>query len=184
MNMQSLFLGITLLLLFSCAHPNQTNQGKGVAVLKKAFEMDSLSYLKMFEKISKLDDSDTTNQQTMSNTQLIDDFYDFLTREVKDYDFYKPFYNEMTSSQDTIFIRKKSQNFYRYLKKDSKTKLIFDANMEDTRTLPKTLKKALLNLTLDKSKDLLISDSTFSQSLLLTFKGHSIHRLMFVYYLD
>lgn len=90
----------------------------------------------------------------------------------------------MTSARDTVFILNKGQNFYRYIKKDSKTKLVFDAYMENIQSLPKKLKYNILNLSKDRSKPLVINDSTFSISLLVQFKKDTIDRLIFVYYLD
>jgi hypothetical protein len=90
----------------------------------------------------------------------------------------------MTSARDTVFILNKGQNFYRYIKKDPKTKLVFDAYMENIQSLPKKLKYNILNLSKDRSKPLVINDSTFSISLLVQFKKDTIDRLIFVYYLD
>jgi hypothetical protein len=173
-----------LLLLSSCIHPHRNLKSKGQAVTKKVIEIDSLSYISLNEKLSKLDYDDTTNQNAISNSKLIDDFYAFLTKEVPDYTMYKLFFNEMTSSRDTVFILNKGQNFYRYIKKDSKTKLIFDSYMEDTRSLPNKIRNKILHLTEDRSKPLVISDSTFSSSLMIDFKNDTIHRMLFVYYLD
>lgn len=180
--MKKMILG--LLFLSSCAHPNRDVKRIGDEVTKKVMEIDSISYLRMDEKILQLDYFDTTDQNALSNSELIDEYHAFLSIEVNDYTTYKRFFNEMTSSRDTIFILQKSQNFYRYLKKDSKTNLIFDAYMEDTRSLPKKLRYKILNLTEDKSKPLVISDSTFTSSMMIHFKGETIHKLIFVYYLD
>jgi hypothetical protein len=184
MKNRNVFLGIFLLVLTSCVHPNRNLKSKEDVVSKKVMEIDSMRYQQMTDKLLKLDYYDTTDQNAISNTQLTEDFYDFLMSEVNDYNLYKPFMNEMTSSRDTIFILTNSQNFYRYIKKDSKTKLIFDSYMEDTRSLPKKLKQRMLNLTKDRSKALVMSDSTFTMSIKVTFKSDTIHRLIFVYYLD
>ena len=184
MKNRNVFLGICLFVLTSCVHPNRNIKSKEDVVSKKAMEIDSMRYQQMTDKLLKLDYYDTTDQNAISNTQLTEDFYDFLMSEVNDYNLYKPFMNEMTSSRDTIFILTKSQNFYRYIKKDSKTKLIFDSYMEDTRSLPRKLKQWMLNLTKDRSKALVMSDSTFTMSIKVTFKSDTIHRLIFVYYLD
>jgi hypothetical protein len=138
----------------------------------------------MNDKLAQLDYFDTTEQNAFTNTYLIDDFYSFLTSEVNTYNSYKLFYNQMTSARDTVFILNKGQNFYRYIKKDSKTKLVFDAYMENIQSLPKKLKYNILNLSKDRSKPLVINDSTFSISLLVQFKKDTIDRLIFVYYLD
>jgi hypothetical protein len=138
----------------------------------------------MNDKLAQLDYFDTTDQNAFTNTHLIDDFYSFLTSEVNTYNSYKLFYNQMTSARDTVFILNKGQNFYRYIKKDSKTKLVFDAYMENIQSLPKKLKYNILNLSKDRSKPLVINDSTFSISLLVQFKKDTIDRLIFVYYLD
>lgn len=175
-----------LLLLSSCVNrnPGKDLRDQADSVVKKKIEIDSISYLKMDQKIVKLDYYDTTDQNAVSNSQLIDDYFVFLTGEVSDYNKYKLFFNEMTSSRDTIFILNKRQNFYRYIKKDSKTKLIFDSYVEDTRSLPKKLKSRILNLAEDRSKPLVISDSTFSRSVMINFKRDTIHSMIFVYYLD
>ncbi len=90
----------------------------------------------------------------------------------------------MTSARDTVFILENGRNFYRYIKKDPKTKLIFDAYIADPQTLPRKLKNKLLHLTADRSKPLVLNDSSFASSLMLNFKRDSISSLIFVYYLD
>lgn len=180
------------LALYACQEANTTTQAtpkktnehhvqKGADT--KKIEIDSVSYARMDDKIN-LDYEDTTNQRAIFNSQLLTDFEVFLTGEVNDYSKYKLFYNEMRSARDTVFILNKGQNFYRYIKKDSKTKLVFDAYMENIQSLPKKLKYNILNLSKDRSKPLVINDSTFSISLLVQFKKDTIDRLIFVYYLD
>jgi hypothetical protein len=173
-----------LLFFASCAHPNKKAKRIGDDVTKKVVEIDSVSYWQMDEKIAQLDYFDTTNQTSVSNTELIDEYCAFLSREVNDYTTYKRFFNEMSSSRDTIFILQKGRNFYRYLKNDSKTNLIFDAYMKNSRSLPEILRYQILKLTADKSKPLVISDSTFTRSMMIHFKSDTIHNLIFVYYLD
>lgn len=173
-----------LLLMSSCVNPNQNIKSKGHEVTKKVHEIDSLSYISLNEKLSKLDYYDTTNQNAISNQTIIDEFSSFLTKEVNDYNSYKLFYNEMISSEDTIFILQQGQNFYRYIKKDSKTKLIFDSYIEYTGKLPKKLKDKIIKLTDDKSRPLVISDSTFSRSIMINFKSDTTYSMIFVYYLD
>lgn len=175
-----------LLILTSCVNhvPNRSMKSQVDSIDEKVIEIDSMSYLNMDQKISKLDYYDTTDQNDISDSKLIDDYFVFLSREVNNYNMYKRFFNEMTSSRDTIFILNRKQNFYRYIKKDSKTKLIFDSYIEDTRSLPKKLKSNILNLTSDRSKPLVISDSTFSRSIMINFKGDSINNIISVYYLD
>ena len=145
------FMGIWKLLtfvLFACQEANTTTQAtpkktnehhvqKGADT--KKIEIDSVSYARMDDKIN-LDYDDTTNQRAIFNSQLLTDFEVFLTGEVNDYSKYKLFYNEMRSARDTVFILNKGQNFYRYIKKDPKTKLVFDAYMENIQSLPKKLK--------------------------------------------
>lgn len=172
----------SLLILSSCVNRDLKNQVNNEN--KNVVEIDSISYLRMNLKVSKLDYYDTTSQITISDNELIDDFFDFLTLEVNDYNMFKLFYNEMTLSKDTIYILNKKQNFYRYLKKDVKTKLIFDSYIEDTHSIPKKLKFNILNLAEDRSKPLLISDSTFSRSLMINFKSDTIKSVIFVYYID
>lgn len=171
-----------LLILSACV--NRDIKIQADSVIKEVIQVDSINYLKMDQKVLKLDYFDTTNQNAISNSKLIDDYFAFLTGEVNDYNMYKPFFNEMTLSKDTIFILAKKQNFYRYIKKDSKTKLIFDSYIEDTRSLPRKLKSNLLNLTGDRNKPLVISDSTFSRSVMINFKSDTINNIIFVYYLD
>jgi hypothetical protein len=173
-----------ILLLSACVNPNRNIESRGAIQAKKVREIDSLRYSKMNDKLAQLDYFDTTDQNAFTNTHLIDDFYSFLTSEVNTYNSYKLFYNQMTSARDTVFILNKGQNFYRYIKKDSKTKLVFDAYMENIQSLPKKLKYNILNLSKDRSKPLVINDSTFSISLLVQFKKDTIDRLIYVYYLD
>jgi hypothetical protein len=173
-----------LLFFASCAHPNKKAKRIGDDVTKKVVEIDSVSYWQMDEKIAQLDYFDTTNQTSVSNTELIDAYCAFLSKEVNDYTTYKRFFNEMSSSRDTIFILQKGRNFYRYLKNDSKTNLVFDAYMKNTRSLPEKLRQQILKLTVDKSKPLVMSDSTFTRSMMIHFKGDTIHKLIFVCYLD
>jgi hypothetical protein len=173
-----------ILLLSACVNQTRNIESRGAIQAKKVREIDSLRYSKMNDKLAQLDYFDTTDQIAFTNTHLIDDFYSFLTSEVNTYNSYKLFYNQMTSARDTVFILNKGQNFYRYIKKDSKTKLVFDAYMENIQSLPKKLKYNILNLSKDRSKPLVINDSTFSISLLVQFKKDTIDRLIFVYYLD
>ncbi|MEY2671450.1 MAG: hypothetical protein RJA76_2043 [Bacteroidota bacterium] len=173
-----------ILLLSACVNPTRNIESRSAIQAKKVREIDSLRYSKMNDKLAQLDYFDTTDQNAFTNTHLIDDFYSFLTSEVNTYNSYKLFYNQMTSARDTVFILNKGQNFYRYIKKDSKTKLVFDAYMENIQSLPKKLKYNILNLSKDRSKPLVINDSTFSISLLVQFKKDTIDRLIFVYYLD
>jgi hypothetical protein len=177
----------SLLILTSCVNPEKHLKSElevqSVAGNKKVVEIDSISYLQLNKKISKLDYFDTT-QHEITNTKMIDEYSVFLTSEVKNPNLYKLYYNEMISSMDTIFILMKNQNFYRYIKKDFKTKLIFDSYIADTRSLPKRLKHKLLNLTTNRSKALMINDSTFSSSLMINFKKDTIQSLIFINYLD
>jgi hypothetical protein len=173
-----------ILLLSACVNQTRNIESRGAIQAKKVREIDSLRYSKMNDKLAQLDYFDTTDQNAFTNTHLIDDFYSFLTSEVNTYNSYKLFYNQMTSARDTVFILNKGQNFYRYIKKDPKTKLVFDAYMENIQSLPKKLKYNILNLSKDRSKPLVINDSTFSISLLVQFKKDTIDRLIFVYYLD
>lgn len=173
-----------ILLLSACVNPTRNIESRGAIQAKKVREIDSLRYSKMNDKLAQLDYFDTTDQNAFTNTHLIDDFYSFLTSEVNTYNSYKLFYNQMTSARDTVFILENRPNFYRYIKKDPKTKLVFDAYMENIQSLPKKLKYNILNLSKDRSKPLVINDSTFSISLLVQFKKDTIDRLIFVYYLD
>jgi len=172
------------LLLSACVNPTRNIESRGAIQTKKVSEIDSLRYSKMNDKLAQLDYFDTTEQNAFSNTYLIDDFYSFLTSEVKDYNSYKLFYNQMTSARDTVFILENGRNFYRFIKKDPKTKLIFDAYIADTQTLPQKLKYKLLQLTADRSKPLVINDSSFASSIMVNFKRDSMSSLIFVYYLD
>jgi hypothetical protein len=56
--------------------------------------------------------------------------------------------------------------------------------MADTQTLPQKLEYKLLQLTADRSKPLVIYDSSFSSSIMVNFKRDSMSSLIFVYYLD
>ena len=172
------------LLLSACVNPTRNIESRRAIQAKKVREIDSLRYSKMNDKLAQLDYFDTTDQNAFTNTHLIDDFYSFLTSEVKAYNSYKLFYNQMTSARDTVFILENGANFYRFIKKDPKTKLIFDAYIADTQTLPQKLKNKLLHLTADRSKPLVLNDSSFASSMMVNFKRDSISSLIFVYYLD
>lgn len=177
----------SLIILTSCVnsekHLKSELEVQAVGGNIKVVEIDSISYLELNNKISKLDYFDTTKHE-ITNTKVIDEYSVFLTSEVKNPNLYKLYYNEITSSMDTIFILMKNQNFYRYIKKDFKSKLIFDSYIADTRSLPKRLKHKLLNLTTDRSKAIVINDSTFSSSLMINFRKDSIQSLIFINYLD